>query len=104
MAKAKVKLNDKNKYNENIDFTEQLETYNAIIENNKPLCPICKSDEDLTSIISDKYDLVNLNGNNVVLFTCKCNKCKVFVQYCSDIRLNGTIRLSAEGFKRIKNE
>lgn len=104
MSKAKIKITDKNKYNENIDTSEQLETYNAIIENNDVICPICKSKSDLTSIIADKYDLVTLNGNNVVLFTCKCNKCKVFVQYCSDIRLNGTIRLSAEGFKRIKNE
>ena len=104
MSKAKVKITNKNKYNENIDTSEQLETYNAIIEDNKPVCPICKSKDNLTSIIGDKYDLVNLHGNNVVLFTCKCNKCKVFVQYCSDIRLNGTIRLSAEGFKRIKNE
>ena len=103
MAK-KIKITDKNKYNENIDTSEQLETYNAIIENNDVICPICKSKNDLTSIIADKYDLVTLNGDNVVLFTCKCNKCKVFVQYCSDIRLNGTTRLSAEGFKRIKNE
>ena len=103
MAK-KIKITDKNKYNENIDTSEQLETYNAIIENNTPVCPICKSKNDLTSIIADKYDLVTLNGDNVVLFTCKCNKCKVFVQYCSDIKLSGTTRLSAEGFKRLKND
>ena len=65
------------------------------------MCPICKSDEDLTSIISDKYDLVNLNGNNVVLFTCKCKKCNVYVQYCSDIRLGGTTRLPAIGYSKI---
>lgn len=101
--KKKIKITEANKYDENIDFDNSL-TLNAIIKENKPVCPICKGESNLSTVNTSDYELVKLNNNKVVLFRCKCYNCGNILQYCSDIKIEGTNRYSADGYEKIKED
>ena len=63
--------------------------YNAKIQNNKPICVKCESN-NISGI--REYKEIIMDDVKYVMFQVKCYNCNADLQYLADIDIDGTTR------------